>query len=193
MRPDFIQQVKGSVQQDIYTPAFGTITGDLMQSKLFEILDAIKAIVGDSYRDFDEPISDVIQGILDADPESSGISFLGRFDSYQEAISTITEFKNGDIFVVETNDIPLVRRVYMYFESGWKMISEISLGSFYRGQLFVKKRQGVNSAEFIEYQDYAEGWVSETLFVNGIWKGSDNPSQIDLEDEDNWSKYEKLL
>lgn len=189
MRPDFLQQVKGSVQQDIYTPAFGTITGDLMQSKLFEILDAIKAIVGDSYRDFDEPISDVIQGILDADPESSGISFLGRFDSYQEAISTITEFKNGDIFVVETDDIPLVRRVYMYFTNGWKMISEISLGSFYRGQLFVKKRQGVNTADFIEYQDYAEGWVSDDLFVQGIWKGADNPSIGTMQIKTNWSNY----
>lgn len=189
MRPDFIQQVKGSVQQDIYTPAFGAITGDLMQSKLFEILDAIKAIVGDSYRDFDEPISDVIQEILNAETSTEGMEFLGNFTDYNDAISTITEFKNGDVFVVETNDIPLVRRVYMYFESGWKMISEISLGSFYRGQLFVKKRQGVNSAEFIEYQDYAEGWVSDNLFVQGIWLGVNNPSQTQLQNTNNWSNF----
>lgn len=189
MRPDFIHQVKGSVQQDIYTPALGAITGDLMQSKLFEILDAIKAIIGDSYRDFDEPLSDVIQSILDTDPESSGMSFLGRFDSYQDAITAIDEFKNGDIFVVETNDIPLVRRVYMYFTNGWKLITEVSLGSFYRGQLFVKKRQGVNTADFIEYQDYAEGWVSDDLFVQGIWLGVNNPNLTQLQDTSNWSNF----
>lgn len=192
MRPDFIQQVKGSVQQDIYTPAFGAITGDLMQSKLFEILDAIKAIVGDSYRDFDEPISDVIQELLDADTSTDGMVFLGNFTDYNDAISTITEFKNGDIFVVETNDIPLVRRVYMYFESGWKMISEISLGSFYRGQLFVKKRQGVNSAEFIEHLDYAEGWISPNLLVKGLWKGSDNPRLSELQNKNNWSEFTEI-
>lgn len=189
MRPDFLQQVKGSVQQDIYTPAFGTITGDLMQSKLFEILDAIRSIVGDSYRDLDQPIADVIQEILNAETSTEGMEFLGRFPNYNNAISTITEFKNGDIFVIETNDIPLVRRVYMYFESGWKMISEISLGSFYRGQLFVKKRQGVNTADFIEYQDYAEGWVSDDLFVQGIWKGQDNPSIGTMQIKTNWSNY----
>ena len=50
-----------------------------------------------------------------------------------------------------------------------------------------------NTAGYVEKLDFAEGWVSETLFVNGIWKGADNPSQIDLENEDNWSKYEKLI
>lgn len=50
-----------------------------------------------------------------------------------------------------------------------------------------------NTNEFLETNDFAEGWVTPTLFVEGIWKGAGDPSQTELGDEDNWSNSLKIV
>ena len=50
-----------------------------------------------------------------------------------------------------------------------------------------------NTHDFLETNDFAEGWVTPTLFIEGVWKGPDDPSQSELEDEDNWSNSLKIV
>lgn len=48
-------------------------------------------------------------------------------------------------------------------------------------------KEPTNTEDYLQEGDYAEGWVTTTMFVDGIYKGVDNPTQADLENKDNWS------
>lgn len=50
-----------------------------------------------------------------------------------------------------------------------------------------------NTNDFLETNDFAEGWVTPTLFIEGVWKGPDDPRQVELADEDNWSNSLKIV
>lgn len=182
---DYIDQVKDSVQQEIYTPAFGSITGDIVQSKMFEILDAIKAIVGDSYTDLQEPISDILLDIINTPAIEGGMQFLGEFETYQQAIAGINSFDNGDVFVVISTGLPKITSTYMYL-SDWTLIAQVKEGGTNISGLRVIKRS-INTQPYIQTNDFAEGWVDNDLFINGFWIRSDNPGQAELQDKDNWS------
>lgn len=187
MRPNFIQQAKNNIADDIYTPAFGTITGDITQAKMWLILDTIFQIIGD-YRSFDEPLVDVIQGLIDAPTEVGGIEFLGLFSSYSDAISSITEYKTGDVFVVKTNTIPSVTQLYIQTGSEFMLIAQFQDDIVIEG-LNVKKNPNNFDRTRLEQYDFCEGWLSPNLFVKGLWKGNDDPTLLQMQDKDKWSNF----
>lgn len=130
----------------------------------------------------DKDVNDFAQ-IGDIQNAITGVNYFGSFDSPEDI--EILDGNEGDF---ATLNFGVEQYLYQLTDAGWRSVN----GLFVSG-LKVKKRPNNLDFKIIQTYDFAEGWVSETLFVNGIWKGSDNPSQIDLENEDNWSKYEKLV
>lgn len=45
-----------------------------------------------------------------------------------------------------------------------------------------------NTNDWLELNDFARGWVTPNVYVEGTWKGTDNPSQANIKIPANWSK-----
>jgi|SRR5690625_2398587 len=113
----------------------------------------------------------------------TGVNYFGSFDSVEDI--EVLDGNEGDF---ATLNFGVEQYLYQLTDAGWRAVN----GLFVQG-LKVRKRPNNLDFTIIQNLDYCEGWISPNLFVSGIWKGTDNPSQIDLENEDNWSKYEKLV
>lgn len=58
--------------------------------------------------------------------------------------------------------------------------------------LIVEKRES-NNLNYIQQYDYARGWISPNLFINGFYKKiGGTPSLSDLQNKDNWSGFTEL-
>lgn len=178
---NYISETKDSIQRHIFTPAFGSITGQIVQTKMFEILDAIQGIIGSNYRDLERPITDILLELLDAPTISGGAEFKGEFADYGTAMEQIGDFETGDFFIVKSNFIPKSTELYIYSDE-WVLVSKVLEG------LEIIKNPN-NYGILLETNDYGKGWINNNIFVDGIWLGTDNPTQTQINNKENWSNF----
>src|SRR5690625_3235953 len=109
----------------------------------------------------------------------SGVNYFGSFDSVDDI-----ELINGNIGDFATLNFGVEQYLYQLTDAGWRAVN----GLFVQG-LKVKKRPSNLDYSIIQTYDFCEGWVNANLFVNGLWKGGDDPTLLQLQDKNNWSEF----
>lgn len=87
--------------------------------------------------------------------------------------------------------IPILGSEY-FSNKGKNDFAQMKDLELYISDLRVVKRPSNQVETAIQTYDFCEGWVSENLFVNGLWKGRDNPSLTQLQDTSNWSNFSEI-
>lgn len=127
-----------------------------------------------------------LQRIIDNSDNIGNLSQLNTLDtsSLVAAINEVlTSISQGDTKLQDLIDVNIInpkKGDVLYFDgSDW-----VNSQGYFR----IVKKEG-NTEDYIQTYDFCEGWISPNLFVKGLWKGDDDPSQIDLQNKDNWSNF----
>lgn len=111
----------------------------------------------------------------------TGVNYFGSFDSVDDI-----ELIDGNVGDFATLNFGVEQYLYQLTNVGWRAVN----GLFISG-LKVKKRPNNFDITRLEQYDYCEGWLSPTLFVNGLWKldTATAPTQVQMLNINNWSNF----
>jgi len=127
-----------------------------------------------------------LQRIIDNSDNIGDLSQLNTLDtsSLVAAINEVlTSISQGDTKLQDLIDVNIInpkKGDVLYFDgSDW-----VNSQGYFR----IVKKEG-NTEDYIQNLDFCEGWISPNLFVNGLWKGGDDPTLLQLQNTSNWSNF----